>query len=147
MLFVATSSICLDINLVSIFRPAIFQLLEEECFLYSLGQPSQGQLYSVCFLFPSFTNHIRGKEWENTVFLWITILPRAWLCMLSFGAHFLWLPRKVCSHGKRGTRDQRRLEAFWGSFWGSFSSSQKPVPDPEISMQGFDIRSDSREGE
>lgn len=90
MLFVATSSICLDINLVSIFRPAIFQLLEEECFLYSLGQPSQGQLYSVCFLFPSFTNHIRGEEWENTVFLWVTILPRVWLYMLSFGAHFLW---------------------------------------------------------
>ena len=89
MLFVATSSICLDINLESIFWPAVFQLLEE-CFLYYLEQPSQGQLYSVCFLFPSFTNHIRGEEWENTVFLWVTILPRVWLYMLSFGAHFLW---------------------------------------------------------
>ena len=66
-----------------------------------------------CLLSISFLHkpHQRRGMREYCVLVSYHIAKSLTLYALVWGSLSL-TPRKVCSHGKRGTRDQRRLEAF-----------------------------------
>ena len=141
MLLMAAISICLDINnpFGCLFLCQQFSIPWEKNVFWILQVNKVKDTSNLSALYYCPSQNTSEARNGRTQLLGVLRYCRAWLCRLSFGVHFLWLPRKVCSSRKRGMEikeDDRRPSQL--------GYSQKPRPETEICMQRLHCGSDSR---
>lgn len=113
MLLMAAISICLDINnpFGCLFLCQQFSIPWEKNVFWILQVNKVKDISNLSALYYCPSQNTSEARNGRTQLLGVLRYCRAWLCRLSFGVHFLWLPRKVCSSRKRGMEikeDDRR---------------------------------------